>query len=272
VVLSAAVSGDGGIPLISETHDGNTSDSVLPVPYWERLRKLTQKNNFCLIGDCKVASLKTIKEICTEEGKFLAPLPLTVKEKKELKDKLQNNELKFSNLEIQIEDQLLPIYEHERNTKTTKQKEKENWSAEKLLSLYKRQYKVEKKFSVLKGPLSVTPMLLEKPNRICSMLFIMTLTLQLYTLIQREASNELFKRKEYLEGVMPNNIKTCRPKSDKILSLFENIMLIKVERKEGKEIIGITKLNNTHLKILEILSIPKEVYSIEYYYKLPVNT
>ena len=125
VILGAAVSGDGGIPLISETHDGNTSDSVLPIPYWEKLRKLTQKNDFCLIGDCKVASLKTIKDICSEEGKFLSPLPLTVKEKKELKEKLQNNELKFNNLEIEIEDQLLPIYEHEKNTKTTKQKEKE---------------------------------------------------------------------------------------------------------------------------------------------------
>ena len=79
VVLGAAVSGDGGVPLISETHDGNTSDSVLPVPYWERLRNLTQTDDFCLVGDCKVASLKTIKDICTGEGKFLAPLPMTSK-------------------------------------------------------------------------------------------------------------------------------------------------------------------------------------------------
>jgi len=40
VVTGVAVSGDGGVPLISSTHDGNTNDSVLPVSYWERLRKL----------------------------------------------------------------------------------------------------------------------------------------------------------------------------------------------------------------------------------------
>ncbi|KPA09943.1 transposase, partial [Candidatus Magnetomorum sp. HK-1] len=73
VVLGKAVSGDGGVPLISETHDGNTSDSVLPVPYWEKLRKLSKKNDFCFIGDCKIASKKTVKSICTEGGKFLAP-------------------------------------------------------------------------------------------------------------------------------------------------------------------------------------------------------
>jgi hypothetical protein len=100
----------------------------------------------------------------------------------------------------------------------------------------------------------------------------MTLALQLYTLIQREASNELIKRNEYLEGVMPNNIKTCRPKTDKMLSLFDNIMLIEVNKKERKEIVGITSLNKFQLKILNILNVPKVVYSIEYYYKLPVNT
>ena len=66
------------------------------------------------------------------------------------------------------------------------------------------------------------------------MLFIMTLALQLYTLIQREASNELIKRNEYLEGVMPNNIKTCRPKTDKMLSLFDNIMQIEVNKIKKK--------------------------------------
>ncbi len=422
VVLGAAVSGDGGVPLISDTHDGNTSDSVLPVPYWEKLRKLTKKNDFCFIGDCKVASVKTIKNICGEGGKFLAPLPMSVKIKEELTNKLKSNELIFKDMEVDINESLLPIYEHETTIKTTKQKEKEKnnykvseldweiedtngdthvirklvihgsrleelkkntrerhlqkteemlkdlngklnkrdlksrkeiklrvnkilnkynakemievkikgrgqiikkqigpgrpgpntkyeevknyvfelkvnrneevikekamldgifimvsnqskeeWSNEKLLSLYKRQYKVEKNFSVLKGPLSVTPMLLEKPNRICSMLFIMTVALQLYTLIQREAANELLKRKEYIEDVMPNNIKTCRPGTDKLLSLFENIMLIEIKKK-GEKRIGITSLNKTQQKILDILNVSKEKYTIEYYYKLPVST
>lgn len=47
----------------------------------------------------------------------------------------------------------------------------QEWPASRLLGLYKRQYKVERAFHVLKGPLAVAPMLLEKPNRICSMIF-----------------------------------------------------------------------------------------------------
>ena len=71
---------------------------------------------------------------------------------------------------------------------------------------------------------------------------------------------------------MPNNIKTCRPKTDKMLSLFENIMLIEIKKSEEKEIRGMKSLNNIQLKILDILNVPKEVYTIEHYYKLPVNT
>ena len=45
-------------------------------------------------------------------------------------------------------------------------------------------------------------------------------------LIQREAAQELLKRNEYLEGLVPNNIKTIRPSTDRILSIFDYIMLI----------------------------------------------
>ena len=79
IVVGAAVSGDGGVPILSGVHDGNTNDSVLPIPYWEKLRKLTSKTDFCFIGDCKIASKKTIKEICENSGKFLSPLPMSVR-------------------------------------------------------------------------------------------------------------------------------------------------------------------------------------------------
>ena len=55
----------------------------------------------------------------------LYPFAITSKEKKELKEKLINKSIKFKELEIEIEDNLLPIYEHEKEAKTTKQKEKE---------------------------------------------------------------------------------------------------------------------------------------------------
>ena len=121
------------------------------------------------------------------------------------------------------------------------------WSASRLLALYKRQYKVERVFRVMKGPLAVSPMLLEKPHRICSMIFIITLTLQLYTLIQRQAAQELLRRGSPLDG-------------DKLLAAFDNIHLISGN---GISSLNITSLNSVQLEIVHLLGVPVNKYSLK---------
>jgi len=418
IVMGTAVSGDGAVPIISGTHDGNTSDSVLPLSYWERLRKLTDKNPFCFIGDCKIASLDTIKTICSEkDGLFLAPMAITEAEQKRLIKKFKEEKPEFDPLNLKDKENLRPIYEKLTDRKGNRRKkedvsktpdrykaceeaweirdnkdrphtlrkliihslrlahlnaktrerrlekadnalnalrqrlnkyklttrgaieaaknkvlsdckvkglmdatieerveilrkkvgpgrpgpnskyvteekviydfkvhryqqkieekalldgiflmvsnlDKQQWSASDLLSLYKRQYKVERVFSVLKGPLAVSPMLLEKPERICAIMFIMTLTLQLYTLIQRDAARELLKRNSPLEGLMPNRIKTWRPRTNELLSAFDNISLVEnVQGKTSSE--HMTSLSPLQLEILQILKVPVRKYSLD---------
>jgi transposase len=354
VVLGTAVSGDGGVRLWSASHDGNSNDSSLPVPYWERLRQLCGTSRFCFIGDCKLASQETLKSLCSQDGLFLSPLAMSTAEQESLRQKLKEGPLIFEPLDQDQDQKLKPIYEkrtaregnrrksereqlaktyevyeestalydhrnrgptirrlivrsaslgrkhaktrerhlqqaetelkelrgklnkrtlktrpaievavqkilahrkvvgllevsiEEERTILTKQggrgrpgpntkyveeelvryevsrtrkqekiddkalldgifilatnQEAQEWPASRILAVYKRQYKVERVFHGLKGPLAVSPMLLEKPERICAMLFIMTLTLQLYTLIQRQAAQELEKRERPLSA------------------------------------------------------------------------
>lgn len=414
VVLGAAVSGDGGVPLLSKTHDGNSSDSTLPVPYWERLRRLCGTSRFCFIGDCKLASQETLKTLCSQDGLFLSPLAMSSAEQKSLRKKLQEGTLIFEPLEQEEQQKLKPIYEkrtarvgnrrksereqpadtyevyeettalydhrnrvhpirrlivrsaslgrkhantrerhlqqaetelkelrgklNKRTLKTrpaievavhkilahrkvvgvlevsieeerkilTKQvgrgrpgpntkyveeelisydlsmtrnqdkindkalldgifilatnQEAQEWPAPRILAVYKRQYKVERVFHVLKGPLAVSPMLLEKPERICAMLFIMTLTLQLYTLIQRQAAQELEKRERPLSGLMPNKIQTWRPQTDQLVAAFDNIDVV-AGYHDGMLMAGITSLNATQVEILQILGVALEKYA-----------
>jgi transposase len=414
VVLGAAVSGDGGVPLLSKTHDGNSNDSTLPVPYWERLRQLCGTSRFCFIGDCKVASQETLKTICSQDGLFLSPLAMSTAEQESLRKRLKDGTLIFEPLEQEEQQKLKPIYEkrtarvgnrrksereqpadtyevyeestelydhrkrghtirrlilrsaslgrkhantrerhlqqaetelkelrgklNKRKLKTrpaievavnkilahrkvvgllevsveeerkilTKQvgrgrpgpntkyveeqllsydlkmthnqdkindkalldgvfilatnQEAQEWPAPRILAVYKRQYKVERVFHVLKGPLAVSPMLLEKPERICAMLFIMTLTLQLYTLIQRQAAQELEKRERPLSGLMPNKIQTWRPQTDTLLAAFNNIDVV-AGYHDGMLMAGITTLNATQVEILQILGVPLEKYA-----------
>jgi len=414
VVVGAAVSADGGVPLLSDTHDGNTNDSVLPVSYWERLRKLAGKEPFCLIGDCKIASLNTLRTLCSQDGLFLSPMAMTQAEQKKLRLRKRANELELAPVDLKDEKELRPIYEKltdrvgNRQKKEKPQKvygykvhedcwqiednlnrpytlrklivysegladlnartrnrhlekaEKElfalrqklnkrklitreaieaaknkilnnckvcgfmdadveerievvqkkvgpgrcgpnskyileektiydlnvhrfqeaieddalldglflmvtnqdaqDWPASRLLALYKRQYKVERVFQIMKGPLAVSPMLLEKPNRICSMIFIIVLTLQLYTLIQRQAAQELLQRNSPLDGLLPNKIKTWRPQTDKLLAAFDNIYLI--ININGNLPLNITRLNSVQLEILKLLGVPVNKYSL----------
>lgn len=415
IMMGTAVAGDGGVPIVSGTHDGNTSDSVLPISYWERLRQVAGKSSFCFIGDCKIASVKTLKEICTQDGQVLSPLAMTTAEEKGLIKRLKEGKLKFDSVNLEDEKSLRPIYQKRtdcpgnrkkeevskapevykacqefweiednkgrphtlrkliihseelaqlnartrkghiekaegelqvlcrklkkdklksreaieacvdkvlckykvqglveativedvkiirkqvgkgrsgaktkyiteekvnynlqvhRNQQAIEEKalvdgiflmvsnhESQNWPIGRLLALYKRQYKVERIFSVLKGPLAVSPMLLEKPERICSMMFIMTLTLQLYTLIQRQVAQELCRRDSPLEGLMPNKIKTWRPQTDKLLEAFNNINLVEIVH-NGVISSYMTSLNFLQLEILQLLGVPANKYSL----------
>ncbi len=133
------------------------------------------------------------------------------------------------------------------------------WPASRVLALYKRQYTVEQVFRVLKGPLAVSPMLLEKPERMCAMMCIMTLTLQLSTLIRRQALQALEARERPLSGLMPNNIYTWRPQTDELIAAFEHIQIVESHH-EGRTLSDVTSLNETQIDMLTILGIAVEKY------------
>ena len=103
-------------------------------------------------------------------------------------------------------------------------------------------------------------MLLEKPERIRAMLFIMTLTLQLYTLIQRQAAQELEKRERPLSGLMPNKIQTWRPQTDQLVAAVDNIDVV-AGYHDGMLMAGITSLNATQVEILQLLGVALEKYA-----------
>lgn len=92
------------------------------------------------------------------------------------------------------------------------------------------------------------------------MMFVITLALQLYTLINREIANALLLRDKPLVGLMPNNIQSWRPQTNFLLKAFKNIQLVSVELGDRTEIY-ITSLNDPQKEILSLLSVPLYLYS-----------
>ena len=60
-----------------------------------------------------------------------------------------------------------------------------------VLQLYKRQYRVERRFGDFKGPLTVSPMFLKDNRRIAALVFVVYLALLIYCLLEREARRAL---------------------------------------------------------------------------------
>lgn len=60
----AGVTSDGGVPVCQTTLSGNTSDSTRYVPMWWSLKNILQKNDFLVVGDCKLTSQENMLTIC----------------------------------------------------------------------------------------------------------------------------------------------------------------------------------------------------------------
>jgi len=110
IKVGLAISGDGNVPLISDTHDGNTSDSVIPVSYWKRLKQIADTRDFVFIGDCKLASKSNMLDIAESGGCFLSLYPMNLALKDYIRQKRLEKEMTFSQIEIEIPEKK-PTYE-----------------------------------------------------------------------------------------------------------------------------------------------------------------
>jgi transposase len=122
-----------------------------------------------------------------------------------------------------------------------------------VLLTYKRENKVERVFSRLKGPLQSVPIHLHLPRRIETMMYLLMTCVQVMTLIDRSAENNLKANDEVLSGLVPRKT-TAKPKSEAILELLSNISYT-IENFDGTLLVEIHHITKVKLKIIEILDI-----------------
>jgi transposase len=66
-----------GIPLVSETVDGNAGDPPMYLPVWRRMVKVIGHTDWLFVGDSKLHSAQNIAEIHRAQGLLLTPLQMT---------------------------------------------------------------------------------------------------------------------------------------------------------------------------------------------------
>lgn len=121
-----------------------------------------------------------------------------------------------------------------------------------VLTTYRDQSQVEKRFHHLKGPLAVAPMFLEKPERIAGLLFILVLALTLMALLERQVRKNL--KGKPMKGLYPEGRVTRTPTGPRLLRRFRSVSIV-IIKEPGATRRRLCELNTTQRRILHLLNL-----------------
>lgn len=142
-----------------------------------------------------------------------------------------------------------------------------------LLEAYKRQPKIEKRFTQLKSDLNVAPVFLKSPERVVGLFTIYFLALLVYALIERDLRNALAnsaakavpgkRRRNGTVEVYPEGRRTRRPTTRHVLDLLENVRRYAISQPgqtDDQPLQLFDKLTPAQRRLLRLLQVNPESY------------
>lgn len=137
----------------------------------------------------------------------------------------------------------------------------ERLSLEEAVFSYLQQWQPERGFHRFKrGRLPALPIYFQDEQRICGLMFLLTIALRVFTLMEFVVRRQLAREQKSLAGLYEGNPqrKTARPTAEKLLVAFRGITLY-FHRDGSTEI---TPLNFLQGKILDLMKIPESIYIV----------
>lgn len=141
----------------------------------------------------------------------------------------------------------------------------EQLSLSQAMAYYRDQWQLEHGFHRFKqGQLPALPIFLANEDRIIGLMFLLTIALRCFTLIEFQVRRSLQTLQTHLVGLYAGNPKrkTERPSAEQLLKAFVGMTLY--HHRDGTS--EITPLNNLQRRILVLMTIPETIY------QLPVKT
>lgn len=132
-----------------------------------------------------------------------------------------------------------------------------------VLSIYKRQSQVEKRFSQLKSQFNVAPVFLKSVHRVVALLTIYYFALLVQALVERELRLAMEKEGIASLPLYPENRKCKAPTTRRIIDLFENIQLHELSSSSSSSLQRfLTKLSELQSVVLRLLAVPESDYEV----------
>jgi len=132
---------------------------------------------------------------------------------------------------------------------------------------YRDEYLVERGFHRFKkGNIPVLPLFIRLPERIKGLMLLLTIALQVLTLMEFVSRKELAKNNESISGLVPGNpkMKTKQPTAERLLSQFDNIHLLITENRKSVKGAVVEGLSTLQKKILTILNLPETIFDLAF--------
>jgi transposase len=142
--------------------------------------------------------------------------------------------------------------------------QKEQLSLTEAVSAYKEQWQPERGFHRFKkGRLSALPIYFKDEKKIKGLMFLLTIALRLFTLMEFVVHRQLHQSQSSLSGLYDGNPKrsTDHPTAEKMLKAFRNITLY-IHRDGEWEV---SCLNDIQQQILKLMNIPESIYTTDFF-------
>ena len=132
---------------------------------------------------------------------------------------------------------------------------------------YRDEWLVERGFHRFKrGHIPALPLFLRISERIKGLMLLLTIALQVLTLMEFVSRKELAKNNETISGLVPGNpkMKTSRPTAERLLTQFDNLNLL-IEQKQKKiKAVMIGELTELQKRILSTLRLSEDIYNLSF--------
>jgi len=126
---------------------------------------------------------------------------------------------------------------------------------------YRNQWLIERGFHRLKrGQLPALPIYFQNQDRIVGLMFLLTLALRVFTLIEFVIRLALQNSQQLLTGLYDGNPKraTSRPSAEQLLKAFDNLTLYILPN----AVISVSSLSPLQRQILSLLKLPESIYHL----------
>jgi transposase len=129
-----------------------------------------------------------------------------------------------------------------------------------ILSIYKKQAGLEKRFNTTKSILEIAPVFLEKSSRIEAIAFLYFVALMVISLMERAIRKQMAEESIKSLAILPQKMKTARPTWNNMRYLFRNVHISQIFTDNRLISQSMRGLHEIHIEVLRLMGISSSVY------------